>query len=232
MSFVVAAAATAVLALIWTLSVTDAPSTVRRERPPQPSWQLLLKNRNLQLLTAAYAALGYFSYIFYYWIYFYFGEIRHMGYEQSARFTTIVFIVNGLMIPFGGWLSDRLTRVYGERFGRRAVPIAGLTLSAVLLCAGTVTEGTWTTVFLVAFSMGFACFCEGPFWAMTITLGGEQTGVACSILNTGSNLAGFIAPMLTPYIASYFGWSWGLYFGCFVILLGAIACWRVQLPSK
>ncbi|MEO8127895.1 MAG: MFS transporter [Bryobacteraceae bacterium] len=230
MSFAVAAAATALLALVWSLSATDLPGALPAGKAPPPAWLSLLKNRNLQLLTAAYAALGYFTYIFYYWIYFYFGEIRHLGYEQSARFTTLVFIVTGLMIPFGGWLSDKLTKTYGERFGRRAVPIGGLTLSAILLCAGTLTTGTWTTVVLVAFSMGFASFCEGPFWAMTIRLGGEQSGVACSILNTGANLAGFIAPVLTPYIASYLGWSWGLNFGCFVILLGALACWRVRLP--
>jgi MFS family permease len=83
----------------------------------------------------------------------------------------------------------------------------------------------------MAFAMGFASFCEGPFWAMTIALGREQVGAACSILNTGSNLAGFIAPVLTPWIASFAGWSWGLYFGCFVILLGAAACWLVDLEK-
>ncbi len=231
MSFVVAAAATAALAVVWSVAVSDRPETVAISETPPTSWRLLLTNRNLLWLTAAYAALGYFSYIFYYWVYFYFGEIRHMGYDQSARFTTLVFVVNGLMIPFGGWLSDRLAKRYGESFGRRAVPIGGLTLSAMLLCAGTLTTSTWPTVLLVAFSMGFASFCEGPFWAMTIRLGGRQVGAACSILNTGANLAGFIAPMLTPYIAAQAGWSWGLYFGCFVILLGAVACWQVELPG-
>ncbi len=234
-SFVAAAAVTAALALAWLLTTRDHPAgsdaPVRRGTESNTSWRLLLTNRNLLLLTTAYAALGYFAYIFYYWIYYYFGEIRHLGYEQSARFTTLVFVVNGLMIPFGGWLSDRLTRSHGERFGRRAVPLAGLTLGAVLLVAGTLATGTWTTVWLMAFAMGFASFCEGPFWAMTIALGGNQAGAACSILNTGSNLAGFIAPVLTPFIASFAGWSWGLYFGCFVLLLGAVACWLVDLPG-
>jgi MFS family permease len=154
-----------------------------------------------------------------------------LGYEQSARFTTTVFVVSGLMMPLGGWLSDRLVKAYGEQFGRRAVPMAGFTLSAILLYAGTLTTDTWTTVFLFAFSMGFSAVCEGPFWAMTIKLGGDQVGAACSILNTGANLAGFIAPVLTPFIASYFGWSAGLYFGCLVILSGVFACWRVRLST-
>ena len=236
MPFLMAAVATAGVATLWLLAASDRPSGTSTHPPlrredggPSSSWRRLLTNRNLLLLTAAYAALGYFSYIFYYWIYYYFGEIRHMGYEQSARFTTIVFIVNGLMIPLGGWLSDRLTKSYGEQFGRRVVPIGGLCLSAVLLTAGTMTIGTWSTVLLMAFAMGFASFCEGPFWALTISLGREQVGAAGSILNTGSNIAGFIAPVLTPLIASRAGWSWGLYFGCFIILLGAVACWLVDV---
>jgi MFS family permease len=232
MSFVTAAAATATLALIWAAVVPDRQARAANRDTPQTSWRLLLANRNLLWLTAAYGAAGYFTYIFYYWIYFYFGEIRKIGYDRSALFTTLVFVISGLMMPAGGWLSDRLSKAYGAHFGRRAVPIAGFTLSAILLCAGTLATGDWTTVCLLAFAMGFASFCEGPFWAMTIALGGEQVGAACSILNTGSNLAGFIAPVLTPYIASYAGWAWGLYFGCFVILLGGVACWRVRLPPQ
>jgi MFS family permease len=231
LSFVAAAAATTLLALTWMLAVPERPAPVVATDAPRTSWRLLLANRSLLWVTAAYSAAGYFTYIFYYWVYFYFGEIRKLGYEQSARFTTTVFVVSGLMMPLGGWLSDRLVKAYGEQFGRRAVPMAGFTLSAILLYAGTLTTDTWTTVFLFAFSMGFSAVCEGPFWAMTIKLGGDQVGAACSILNTGANLAGFIAPVLTPFIASYFGWSAGLYFGCLVILSGVFACWRVRLST-
>ena len=231
-SFGIAAVATASLALLWMLTTTDQRPAGTPPHSAESPWRKLLTNRNLLLLTASYSALGYYSYLFYYWIYYYFGEIRHMGYEQSARFTTIVFVVNGLMIPFGGWLSDRLSKSHGERFGRRVVPIAGLTLSAVLLLAGTLTTGNWTTVLLMAFAMGCASVCEGPFWAMTIRIGGEQSGAACSILNTGANFTGLIAPVLTPYIASFAGWSWGLYFGCLVILVGAVACYKVEVQSE
>lgn len=225
MSFVIAGAATGALALAWVLlSARDSAPTPRSQAPARVSWGDLFTNRNLMLITASYSALGYFSYLFYYWIFYYFGEVRHMGAEQSAGFATLVFVVNGLMIPLGGLLSDR--------FGRRLVPIVGLTLSAILLIAGTRASGNWTTAILMAFSMGCASVCEGPFWAMAIRIGGAQAGAAGSILNTGANITGFIAPMLTPLIAAYAGWSWGLYFACAVVLLGAVACYLVEVPNE
>ena len=180
------------------------------------------------LLTLAYFALGYFEYIFYYWIYYYFGQVRQIGFSQSARYTTIIFVTMGIMMPLGGWMSDRLTRSYGAKFGRRVVPIVGLSLGGLLLFLGTIAPGTAAAVLSLSLAIGFASWCEGPFWAAAIGVAGEQVGAACGILNTGGNVGGFLAPILTPYIASRAGWSWGLYAGSFMALLGIIACYLLN----
>jgi MFS family permease len=65
---------------------------------------------------------------------------------------------------------------------------------------------------VLSLSFGLASASDGPFWAATIDAGGENTGAACGVLNTGSNIGGFIAPVLTPFIASLLGWSSALYF--------------------
>jgi MFS family permease len=238
-SFCIAAIATAALAAIWFWSVRDRPAEIHpgersngsvRKRPPS-AWLRLFTDRNLMLLTTAYLALGYFQYIFFYWIYYYFGHVRQMGFRQSARYTTVVFITMAIMMPLGGWISDRLTRSYGAKLGRRVVPMAGLSLGAVLLYAGTIAPGTAATVLSLALATGFVSWCEGPFWASAIELAGEQVGAACGILNTGGNVGGFLAPILTPYIASRSGWSWGLYSGSFVAVLGVVACYFVD-PTR
>ena len=77
---------------------------------------------------------------------------------------------------------------------------------------------------LLALSFGLASSSDGSFWAATIDAGQENVGAACGILNTGSNIGGFVAPVLTPFIASFAGWSAALYFACFVATLGA-AIW-------
>lgn len=236
-SFYLAAVATALGALVWVANVREPPgerehrhANVRGFEPAL--WQRLLTNRNLMLLTFAYFTLGYFEYIFFYWIYYYFGEVLHTGYERSARYTTVIFLTMMVIMPLGGWISDRLTRSYGEKFGRRVVPMTGLTLGAILLYLGTIASQSAVTVALMALAIGCTSVCEGPFWALTIDIGRDQTGAAGGILNMGGNVGGFFSPVVTPYVASHFGWTWGLYVGCLFVILGAAACYFVDPGEK
>ena len=228
-SFMMAAAATAALGILWFWYARDYPQQVHRlhrtsgRHAAREAWIRLFGNRNLMLLTFAYGTLGYFQYIFFYWIYYYFGEVLHVGAQASAKYTTILFLTEGAFMPIGGLLCDWLTRFYGAQFGRRIVPMAGLTLSAVLIYAGTISSGIAAAVVCLSLAVGLAACCEGPFWASVTELAGEHVGGAGSILNTGAQIGGFFAPILTPYIASRAGWSWGLYAGAIVALTGVLA---------
>ena len=88
-------------------------------KPPGRLWSELFRNRNLQLITFAYAGLGYFQYIFFYWIYYYFGQVRHLDANESAGYTTILFVTEGVMMPLGGFISDRITRRTARNWSAR-----------------------------------------------------------------------------------------------------------------
>jgi MFS family permease len=233
-AFLPAALAPAILAGVWYWFARDAPlpekhavkvpMQVRASAPRLAS----PTDRNLLLLTFAYAALGYFQYIFFYWMYYYFGQVLHLGDAASARYTSVLFLAEGLIMPLGGLVSDRLARAYGPQFGRRWVPIASLTLAAVLTCAGTASKGL-IAVACFSLAFGFAACCEGPFWATVTELGAERVGSASSILNAGAQVGGFFAPVMTPIIARLFGWSWGLYAGVLVVCSGAVAVYFINM---
>src|SRR5262249_699472 len=109
-SFCQAAAATAVLTLVWVWYVRDHPDhhpsvgavasraligeggaseSIQSGAMP---WHQLLINRNLVLLTLGYLTVGYFENVFYYWIYYYFGTIREMSPAQTVTGTTVIFL--------------------------------------------------------------------------------------------------------------------------------------------
>jgi ACS family glucarate transporter-like MFS transporter len=228
-SFFLAAALTAALTLLWLGYVQDHPInrsppqtvTARTCRPDIGAWSLL-RSRNILLLTAGYFALNYFEYIFFYWIYYYFGEIRKVGASHSAIYTTVLLLVMMVMLPLGGWVSDRLIPRLGSTPACRTVAVAGMVLSAVLLYVGINMVTGLPMVALLSLALGLAATAEGPFWAALIDTAGSHVGAAGGVMNGIGNVGGLLAPVLTPYIASSAGWSWGLYFGSFIVLAGAV----------
>jgi len=234
-SFWLAAVITAALFLLWFWFVRDYPPGQTASSParrPASNWGKLLTDKNLMLLTLGYFLVNYFEYIFFYWIYYYFGQIRHLGARETAWATTVLFITMAVMTPIGGKLSDRLVASRGLKFGRRSVSMAGMAISAVLLSLGAGGGfGVVATVALLSLALGFATCSEGPFWATAIEISGEQVGAACGILNTGGNLGGMLAPVLTPLIAIRFGWTGGLYFGSLMVLIGVLT-WLMVDPGK
>jgi len=230
-AFCISAVASAILGAVWYWYARDYPdgrrgSAITRsaETRIRTPWKQLLTNRDLMLLTAGYFTVAYFEYIFFYWLYYYFGQIRQMGMNQSAAYTTLMWLAWFVMTPVGGWATDRAVARYGLGAGRRLVPIVGLTLSAILLYIGTNLTDTVSVVALLCLSLGFAASSDGSYWATAIDAGGEHSGLSGAILNTGGNLGGVFAPVLTPFIASRAGWSWGLYAGSLIVMIG-VALW-------
>jgi MFS family permease len=248
-SFVQAGVAAAVLALLWFWYVRDHPaehpsvgedgsrlligeSASAASNQPESAhlWQLL-SDRNLMLLTLSYVAAGYFQYIFYFWTYYYFGTIRHMGSHSAALGTTILFITVTITTPLGGWISDRLCQQYGLKLGRRIVPITALILAPVFLYLATRLTSHILVGATVSIAMGLAGMCEGPVWASAIDIGGNDVGAACGILNAGGNVGGFLGPLLTPVIASFAGWAWGVHAASLLCIGGALLLFAVD-PTK
>lgn len=229
-SFWLAGAATMILAGAWWFWARDWPSGNRPRSPsakdqiPSPRvFRELLADRNVALLTLGYSTVGYFEYIFFYWIYYYFKQIRHMSHSEVSIYTTMIFLAWVVMAPVGGFLSDYLIQKIGNT-GRRVVPLAGIVAGVVLFVVGSKMSSLGWLGFLFALSFGSISSSDGPFWSTMIVAGRESAGAACGILNTGSSVGGFIALVLTPFIASILGWSMALYFGCAVALSG-VSIW-------
>jgi predicted MFS family arabinose efflux permease len=193
-------------------------------------WWELFGNHNLLLITASYLALNYLQYIFYYWIYYYFGTVRKLGQAQTTLATTAAFVSMAVMTPIGGYLSDRAVKRWGVKRGKRVVPVVGMILSSVFLYVGVEGWDVPTTIILFSLAVGCAIATEGAFWSSTVAVAGRRTGAATGIMNCGGNLGGMLGPFVTPIIAARFGWSAGLYVASAVMLAGMVA-WFFIDPS-
>ena len=194
-------------------------------------WSELLRNRSLILITISYAAVGYFQYLFVYWMQYYFDKVLHLGGTASKYYAGILQLALALGMPLGGWLSGQLSLSYGVRRGRALVSGGGMVASAFLLGFGVLAhEPVWIVTW---FALAHATLgaSEGPFWATAVDIGGAKGGTAAAICNTGGNLGGLLAPMVTPWVSGHLGWPWGIGLGGVICFLGAL-CWRGIDPTR
>lgn len=189
----------------------------------------LLKNPNLVLLTLHYAAVGYYEYTLFYWMKYYFNDVRGYSDQTSRYYTAIVTFALVFAMPLGGLLSDRLVVAWGYRAGRPSVPIFGMLASAVLLFVATRTEHEVAVVALFFLAHAAIGLCEAPTWVLGLELGGKNCGTSAAIVNTGGNLGGLLAPVITAYVATAYGWNMGFHVASLACIAGVLPWLGIRL---
>ncbi|MBI2823736.1 MAG: MFS transporter [Planctomycetia bacterium] len=228
MAFAIAGMATMALALVWTLYATASPAGHRGVNEaelrlvtgavvpvemaagePVP-WHALLANRSLILLTLSYAVVGYFQYLFFNWLVYYFKQVVELDSDATRLYTTIPLLAMAGGMFAGGWLTDRACDTFGARWGRALVAVVSLLGGAAFLGLGLAAAEPRSIVTCFACMMASVGLCEGAFWVTAIELGGTSAGSSAAILNTGGNAGGIISPALTPFLSEMLGWNGAL----------------------
>jgi MFS family permease len=207
--------------------------------PPRPApevadsgrWRALLTNRSLMLLTVSYAAVGYFEYLFYFWMHFYFEKVLKLGQYESRNYATILYLAMAAGMFLGGWLADYLARAWGRRRGRAAVVVGGMLGGAAFLGGGLLTAHPGWIIFWFALALAAVGATEGPMWATALELGGRRGATAAGIFNTGGNAGGVLAPVITPLVSDKYGWPWAIGLGSLVCLAG-VCLWLWIKPEE
>src|SRR5205823_6140326 len=126
-AFLICSGLTLGVAIVWSLGTRSARHAQSRDAigaddanhalrihaqsmPPQPAasmWRMLGR-RGVVCITLSYAALGYFQYLFFYWIEYYFKEIEKRGPEIARQYTTLITLAMGVGMVCGGFLADRV----------------------------------------------------------------------------------------------------------------------------
>lgn len=235
-AFVASGVITAIVAILWVGIASDGRvlGTNDKISPKVPSTDAQSANarasrtdyRSLALLTASYAAVGYFQYLFFYWIQYYFKEVLDLGVERSRTLAMIPMLSMAAGMLVGGWAASRLQVRLGRWHGLVAVPMFGMVAGAAFAWIGVVTTNLAWIVSCFSLAMGAIGMAEGPFWTVAIELGGKRGGASAAIFNTGGNAGGLLAPVVTPYFSGYFGWRAGIALaGGFCLLGGLFWLW-------
>ena len=198
------------------------------------AWKLVLRDRNLLLLTASYFCMNYVFYIFFNWFFIYLVQERGFGTLESGFLATAPWLVGAIGAAAGGVWSDAVSRSRGIRVGCRLPALVSLPLVGVLLWAGASAESAPVAITLLALCFGCTQLTEGAYWSAMISIAGRHASAAGGVLNTGGNAVGGFGALIVPIVAEHFGWVAALSTGSLLAFVAA-ALWlfiRADEPMK
>jgi MFS family permease len=141
------------------------------------------------------------------WLPRYLVETHEVPLVDRSWMTAVPTMVGMAGMFTGGWLTDRLVRSIGLRWGR-GLPMALTRFSAMLAyLACLILHSPWSIVALLAI-VSFSVDLGTPaLWAFTQDVGGKHVGSVLGWGNMWGNLGAAVSPIVLNGIAESYGWN-------------------------
>lgn len=168
-------------------------------------WTLV--TRSPQLLMLLGVSFGYtIMWQFYItWFPTYLVEARGFSLERAGYIAGLPFLFGAVANWVGGLLTDWLSRRMSPARARQLVGFAALLSAGTLMLVGILTPAALPGALLMASAAFAGDMVLGPIWASAVGLGGAAGGTAGGLLNTTSNLGGFVSPVIIGWALDVWG---------------------------
>lgn len=194
-------------------------------------WSAIVTSKEVQAVTFSYFCFGYVAWIFFNWFFSYLANARGLNLKASALYTTLPFLAMAACSPLGGAISDKLTKLYGKRVGRCSIAVFGLFLTAVFLAVGSQVQSARMASIVLAGGAGALYLSQSSFWSVTADIASGSSGSVSGFMNMGNQFGGALTLVLTPFLASRFGWTTPFFVAAGLSVLGA-AAWLLVDPER
>ncbi len=206
------------------------PRVARARRIDPHRLEKVILQPDVLILSASYFCMNYVFFIFAQWLFTYLVEARGFSALESGFLYALPFATGAVLALVGGAVSDAGCKRFGSVLGVRVPAMCGLFLVSILLMAGAYAPNPYVAVALLALCFGFTQFADPLYWAAATYIGGPHTASATGAMNTGGNLAGFLAPVV-GMVLDNFGWLPTLATGSVFAILAAVLWLFVRAES-
>lgn len=210
--------------------LTTETAPVGAEKGALP-WSVILRSKEVWLVTLSYFSYGYVAWIFFSWFHRYLFKVRGLDLKSSAYFSTLPPVAMVVCSLLGGVINDRLTKAYGKRVGRCGIAAFALFLTAILLVLGSQVVSAQLASLVLAGGAGALYLAQSSYWSVTADIAGRRAGSTSGFMNMGAQLGGGVTAVLTPVIAVHLGWTYPFVFAAILCALGAVA-WLAVDPTS
>lgn len=228
-------------AIVWWLYYRDSRETSRASSHRNTSsisstsslpWSSILGNRQFWLICGMYFFYAFGSWFFFSWFPTFMELGRGFDKTELTYAVAVPFIMSMMGNIAGGHLTDRLTRRYGIKIGRKALGSTSLAVSAVCMLLAAFIPGKMAVFVFLSLCFGIFDLMLPSAWALCIDLGKRHAGTISGAMNTAGNIGGFCCGILFGELVQQSGnYNLPLYMIAVMLIISAVLFFFIN-PEK
>jgi len=195
-------------------------------------WRTLITSTQFWAIGLQYFITDYIMYVFLAWLPLYLLEAQKFSLAKMGIFASFPWAALCSTTFLTGFVSDRLIATgISKHRARTWFGAAGLLLSGTALYLAAIAGAPSMNVLWLTISLGSLGFTFNSSWAATHDIGGKFSGTVSGWMNCWGNVGGVIAPTLTAWIATRYGWKAAIVVTAASSVIGVI-CWIAVKPDR
>ena len=183
----------------------------------------LTSNRQFWLICGMYFFYAFGSWFFFSWFPTFMELGRGFDKSELTYAVAVPFVMSMLGNIAGGHLTDRLSKKYGIKTGRKALGSTSLAVSAVCMFLAAFIPGKMAVFVFLSLCFGIFDLMLPSAWALCIDLGKQHAGTLSGAMNTAGNIGGFCCGILFGELVQQSGnYNLPLYLIAVMLLVSAV----------
>ena len=193
-------------AVVWYFYYRDRkPQTLQTVEQKAIPWRTILHHKQFWIICAMYFFYAFGSWFFFSWFPTFMELGRGFAKSELTYAVAVPFIMSMIGNISGGYLTDRLSKKYGLKIGRKALGSASLAISAVCMFLAAFIPGKMAVFIFLSLCFGIFDLMLPSAWALCIDLGKQHAGTISGAMNTAGNLGGFFCGILFGFLVQSSG---------------------------
>lgn len=230
--------------IIWYFWYRDRPSEMKGIRQseldeigePLPlkekvriPWKVIFRSKQFWLIITMYWFYAWASWFFFSWFPTFMEKGRGFELKELNWAVAVPFLMSMIGNISGGFLSDKFSKKYGIKTGRRILGVGGLALSAVFMFLAAFIPGKIQVFVFLSLCFGVIDLMLPSAWAVCLDVGKKYGGAISGAMNTAGNIGGFACASLFGYLVQASGnYNFPLYIISAMLVISAMLFSRID----
>lgn len=201
--------------IIWFLWFRDEPATLKgikqaeldeiqsgktKAEKVKVPWKQIFRKRQFWLLLTMYWFYVWGSWFFFSWFPTFMEKGRGFEKAQLTYAIAVPFLMGVIGNIAGGYLTDKLSKKYGLKIGRKTLGVAGLAIASGLMFLAGFIPGKLQVFIFLSLCFGVMDLMVPSAWSICLDIGKKYAGVISGAMNTAGNIGGFICATTFGYV--------------------------------